>query len=170
MQPVTPAQANALVQKGALLIDVREPDEHAREHIPGSRLAPLSRIEAQQLPSAAPLVFLCRSGARTSANAGRLSAAAAGEAYLLEGGLEAWKRAGLPVVVDRRRPLELMRQVQIAAGSLAFAGAVLGFAVDPLFHLLSGFVGAGLIFAGITGWCGMARLLMLAPWNRPAAS
>ena len=56
------------------------------------------------------------------------------------------------------------------AGSLALAGAVLGFAIDPLFHLLSGFVGAGLIFAGVTGWCGMARLLMLAPWNRPAAA
>ncbi|MET4699184.1 rhodanese-related sulfurtransferase [Constrictibacter sp. MBR-5] len=170
MQPVTPAQANALMQKGALLIDVREPDEHAREHIPGSHLAPLSRIDSQALPSGAPLVFLCRSGARTAASAGRLAAAAGGEAYLLEGGLEAWKRAGLPIEVDTRRPLELMRQVQIAAGSLALTGAILGFAVDPLFHLLSGFVGAGLIFAGVTGWCGMARLLMLAPWNRSAAA
>ena len=165
MKTVTPTEARTLLDRGAVLVDIREADEHAREHIPGARLVPLSRFDAAALPSAGPIVFHCRSGNRTTANAARLAAGAYCETYLLEGGLDAWKKAGLPVAVDRGQPLELMRQVQIVAGSLA--GAVLGFAVAPAFHLLSGFVGAGLIFAGVTGWCGMARLLTLAPWNRP---
>jgi len=59
-----------------------------------------------------------------------------------------------------------MRQVQIAAGLLAVLGVILGFLVSPLFFLLSGFIGAGLIFAGVTGFCGMARVLATAPWNQ----
>lgn len=157
---------------GAVLVDVREPDEHARERIPGSRNLPLSRLDTAGAvaPVGRPVVFFCRSGARTTSAAGRLAAAAgAGEAHILAGGLEAWKQAGLPVAVDRRRPIELMRQVQIAAGSLVVVGAALGFAVSPWFHALSAFVGAGLVFAGATGTCGMASLLRLAPWNRADA-
>ncbi|MFN4090438.1 MAG: rhodanese family protein [Alphaproteobacteria bacterium] len=170
MKAVTPAETRALLDRGAALVDIREPGEHARERIPGARSIPLSRFDAATLPDAAILVFHCRSDARTRAHAAEFEAAAQREAYFLAGGLDAWKKAGLPVEVDRAQPLELMRQVQIAAGSLALAGAILGFALDPAFHLLSGFVGAGLIFAGVTGWCGMARLLTLAPWNRHAAA
>jgi rhodanese-related sulfurtransferase len=117
------------------------------------------------------LVFHCRSGARTAGNAGRLAAASEGcEAFILEGGLEAWKKAGLPVSIDRRQPIELMRQVQIAAGSLVLLGIVLGALVAPGFYALSAFVGAGLLFAGLSGFCGMARLLAVMPWNRRAAA
>jgi rhodanese-related sulfurtransferase len=87
---------------------------------------------------------------------------------LVEGGLDAWKRAGLPVAEDRRQPIELMRQVQIAAGSMVVLGVVLGLLVAPGFYLLSGFVGAGLVFAGVTGTCGLASVLRLMPWNREA--
>lgn len=59
-----------------------------------------------------------------------------------------------------------MRQVQIAAGLLILCGVVLGYSVSGGFFLLSGFVGAGLLFAGVTGFCGMARLLRVMPWNR----
>jgi rhodanese-related sulfurtransferase len=90
------------------------------------------------------------------------------EPFLLEGGLEAWKAAGLPVVRDARAPLELMRQVQIAAGALALLGFTLGVLVHPAFHVKSGFVAAGLVLAGVTGWCGMAKLLAVMPWNRRA--
>jgi rhodanese-related sulfurtransferase len=114
------------------------------------------------------LIFHCRSGARARANAGRLAQAAACDAYVLEGGIEAWKKEGLPVVLDRRQPIELMRQVQIAAGGLALLGAGLGFFVAPAFHALSALVGAGLMFAGITGHCGMAGVLAAMPWNRRA--
>jgi rhodanese-related sulfurtransferase len=92
-----------------------------------------------------------------------------GEAYVLEGGIDAWIAAGLPTEHDRKAPLEIMRQVQIVAGMLVLAGVALGATVSPGFLLLSGFVGAGLTFAGATGFCGMARLLALAPWNRRLA-
>jgi rhodanese-related sulfurtransferase len=87
----------------------------------------------------------------------------------LTGGIDGWAAAGLPVEVDRAQPIEIMRQVQIAAGVLVLTGVVLGLLVSPGFFGLSAFVGAGLTFAGVTGWCGMARLLGLMPWNRAAA-
>ena len=87
-------------------------------------------------------------------------------ASTLQGGIDAWKKAGLPVTVDRTAPIPVMRQVQIAAGGLVVLGAVLGATVAPAFYLLSGFVGAGLVFAGTTGFCGMARILEMMPWNR----
>ena len=154
----------------AVLIDIRESDEYAREHILGARLAPLSAIDAHDFDRDhdKAAVFHCRSGMRTQANAARLLAKGFREAYCLEGGIEAWKSAGLPVHVDRAAPLELMRQVQIGAGSLVLLGVALGFLIHPAFFALSAFVGAGLTFAGATGWCGMALLLKQMPWNRGA--
>lgn len=164
---VDPREAFRLVNQGALLVDVREPDEHARERIPGARLVPVSRLstsldrrEGQQV------IFHCRSGSRTAAAAESLAMAAGGDAYLLSGGLDGWKAAGLPVLRDRGRPIEMMRQVQIAAGSLMLLGVGLGTLLHPGFYILSGLVGAGLVFAGATGTCGMARILAFAPWNR----
>lgn len=175
LKTISPAGAAELMRKGAVLIDVREIDEHARERIPGSRHHSLSRLDASSPARAGDeiLVFHCRSGGRTAGNAARLSAASQGcEAYILEGGLEAWKKAGLPVTLDRSQPIDIMRQVQIVAGSLVLIGVLLGALVAPGFYALSGFVGAGLLFAGSTGFCGMAHLLALMPWNRrvPAAA
>lgn len=164
---VDPPEAQRLINKGALLIDVREPDEYARERIPNSRLLPLSRLSISvDRFGAQQVIFHCRSGGRTAAAAERLTAAADGDAYILRGGLEAWKAAGLPVLKNKRRPIEMMRQVQIVAGSLVLLGVSLGALLHPGFYALSGFVGAGLVFAGATGTCGMARILSLAPWNR----
>lgn len=172
---ITPEDAARLLrEEGATLVDVREPDEHARERIPGARNLPLSRLEEAELAvqGGRPVLFHCRSGARTEGNAARLAAKCGGEvqAYLVSGGLEAWKRAGLPVAADRRQPLELMRQVQIAAGSMVLLGVLLGTLVSPGFYALSGLVGAGLVFAGATGTCGLARVLRLMPWNRALAT
>ena len=86
--------------------------------------------------------------------------------YLIEGGLDAWKRAGLPVVTDRKQPIEIMRQVQIAAGSLVLLGTLLGATISPLLYVLPGVIGAGLVLSGVTGTCAMARLLRVMPWNR----
>ena len=169
---ISPEQAKRLLDEGALLVDIREPDEHAREKIAGASPLPLSKLDEADLAVHAgkPVLFHCRSGARTLANASRLAAKAdeACEVYIVEGGLDAWKKAGLPVVADRRQPLELQRQVQIAAGSLAFFGTLLGLLVSPWFFAVPLFAGAGLMNAGITGHCGMARLLLHMPWNRTA--
>lgn len=170
IKSLSPQAAQALMNQGsALLVDIRPADEHAREHIAAAHSIPID-----QLPSAAPtlqgqdLIFHCRSGQRTRLNARALAACTSGQAYVLEGGLDGWKQAGLPVRRDASRPLELQRQVQIAAGALVAVGTALGTAVSPWFYLLPGFVGCGLVFAGVTGFCGLARLLMKMPWNRRA--
>ena len=169
LQTISPTRAAELVRKGAVLIDIRGPDEYAREHVPGARHHALSRIDAESpiRNGDEVLIFHCRSGARTQGNAARLSAASPNcETYILEGGLDAWKKAGLPVILDRSQPIDIMRQVQIVAGSLVLLGVILGTLVVPGFYVLSGLVGAGLMFAGTTGFCGMARLLAFMPWNQ----
>ena len=152
----------------AVLVDIREPDEYAREHIDGAVLAPLSIFDNSNLNLEAgkDTIFMCRSGNRTNGACARLDARVSGMVYVLEGGLDGWKKSGLPVKVDTRQPLELMRQVQMAAGGLILVGAVLGTVVHPGFYGLCAFVGAGLFLAGATGFCGMARLLAVMPWNR----
>lgn len=162
---ITPAEAGALLAQGARLIDIRDPDEHARSRIPGAESHPLGRLAV--VAGEAPVIWHCRTGMRTSANAARLAAASEGESFLLAGGLEGWRKAGLPVVTERR-PIEVMRQVQIVAGSLILLSVLLGLLVATPFLALAAFVGAGLVFAGASGWCGMARLLALMPWNRSA--
>lgn len=174
IKTISALQAAELVHKGAVLIDIREADEYARENIPGARHHALSRIDTETPVRAGDdvLVFHCRSGGRTRANAARLAATSpAYDTYILEGGIEAWKKAGLPVHIDHSQPIDIMRQVQIGAGSLVLIGVLLGVLVTPGFYALSGFVGLGLLFAGLTGFCGMAHVLALMPWNRhPAAT
>lgn len=170
IQRVNPMQARELLERGATLVDIRNPDEFARERIPQARNVPLANIG--RVPSPAPeasaVIFQCRSGARTAANATTLAAAMECDVYILEGGLDAWKRANLPVEIDRKQPLEIMRQVQIAAGLLVLAGVALGASVAPAFYGLAGLIGAGLTFSGITGSCAMASVLRRMPWNRHA--
>ncbi|RDV05591.1 rhodanese family protein [Undibacter mobilis] len=169
LKTISPTRAAELMQTGAVLVDIREADEHARENIPGARHHALSLLDRDMpaRPGDDVLIFHCRSGMRTKTNAGKLANVAGGcEAFILEGGIDAWKKAGLPVSLDRKQPIDMMRQVQIGAGSLALLGALLGFLVNPVFYALSGFVGAGLLVAGVTGFCGMARVLALMPWNR----
>lgn len=171
LKTISPERAAELIRSGAVLIDIREADEHARERIPGARHHALSRIDKDTVVREGDdvLVFHCRSGARTKGNAARLATATpACETYILEGGIDAWKKAGLPVALDGGQPIDLMRQMQISAGSLALVGVALGLWVSPDFYILPAFIGGGLVFAGITGICPMVRLLKLMPWNRRA--
>lgn len=166
---IEPHDLHRRMQAGdAILIDIREPAEYAREHIRGARLVPIASIDAQdfETDSGKAAVFTCRSGNRTALNGARLLARGFRETYVLAGGIDGWKKSGLPVHVDASVPLDLQRQVQIAAGGMALLGAILAWLVSPWFMALSGFVGAGLLTAGLTGFCGMARLLAVLPWNR----
>jgi len=170
--PLKPAVVAARLKAGAaILVDIREPDEFARRHVKGALSRPLGSLETAHLKiePGADVVFTCRTGMRTGANCERLAAQVEGQAFVLDGGVDAWAAAGLPVYEDRKAPLEIMRQVQIAAGSLVLLGVILGSVVHPAFLGLSAFVGAGLALAGVSGFCGMARLLAWAPWNRRAA-
>jgi len=169
---ISPMDAKRRLAAGtAVLVDIREPMEHAREAIPGARSSPLSSygahsLQALQSENAPAVIFHCQSGKRTSDNAQQLRTCGIPELYILEGGLTAWKSAGLATRVDRSKPIEMQRQVQIGAGSLVLTGLALAYLVSPWFLALSAFVGTGLVFAGISGWCGMAKILGLMPWNR----
>lgn len=171
---ITAKQASQMLSDGATLVDIREANERSRERIDNSVHLPLSKVDGTGagLPQAGALIFHCKSGMRTAANAARLKAHAndACETFLVEGGLDALRKAGLPVAVDRSQPIEMQRQVQIVAGSMGLIGTVLGALVSPYFYFIPAFVGGGLVFAGVTGFCGMAKILMLAPWNRVAVS
>ena len=168
---VDPYAAKRLIDQGAELVDIREPDERARTFIPGSRHFPLSSLAtAEWRGGTSPVIFHCRSGGRTAANAARLAASTNRPAYHLSGGIDAWRSAGLPTMNDALQPIEVMRQVQIVTGLLVVTGVILGVMVAPGFYCLSALVGSGLVLAGVTGWCGMARLLGAMPWNRPASA
>lgn len=163
-----PAEARQLMNQGAVLVDIRDRDEHARERVPGAKNHPLSEFDNVSFPETAVVIFHCRSGMRTQTNVARLAKAVSGQAYVVEGGIDAWRKSGLPVAVDKSQPIDMARQVQIAAGSMVVLGGVLGFLVSPVFYALSVFVGAGLVFAGISGLCTLAKVLAMAPWNKRA--
>lgn len=158
-----------LDRQAATLIDVREPGEFAGEHIPGATLVSLSSFNSSNIPQddSTQVVLYCRSGSRSTMAAQKLLDAGFPTVTHLESGLSAWKEAGYPTRINRNAPISLMRQVQIVAGSLVFMGTVLGTFVAPGFLILSGFVGAGLMFAGITDTCMLGMLLAKLPYNRP---
>ncbi len=167
IQTLSAQEVRQKLAAGAALIDVRGAAEYAREHIDGAVNVPLDKLAAQSLPAVDTLVFHCQSGMRTAQNAATLKQAAQGKsAYILDRGIQGWKAGGFDTVVNRSQPLDLMRQVQIGAGSLALLGALGGWLVSPWLYLLCGMVGVGLLLAGLTGFCGMARLLTLMPWNK----
>ncbi len=170
IETISPKRAAELLERGARLVDIREPNEFKRERLPGAECVPLSAFSVEQngIRFQGPVVFHCRSGMRTAGSAEYLAAATDGTSFILDGGLNGWKSAGLGTIVDRRQPIDIMRQVQLAAGGLVVLGVVLGYLVHPGLNLLAGAAGAGLTFAGLTGFCGLARFLNLMPWNRQA--
>ncbi len=159
---------NYLDQDSMLLIDVREPAEHRTESIENSCLIPLAEISVEKLPSRSrPIVIYCRSGKRSSEACKKLLAQDPTlNLYSLEGGIIAWKEAGSNIRRSGSNILPLDLQIQLTAGIIGFSGVILGTFVNQFFYLLPGFVGLGLMFAGLTGWCGMAKLLAKAPWNK----
>jgi len=149
------------------LIDVRSASEFAAGHIPTAINIPMDEIEHRlsDITPARPTVLVCQVGTRADLTRKILSGRA-GEISILAGGTDAWQQAGLPLVSSTRTRWSLERQVRLGAGSIAFLGVLLGFLVNRNWFYLAGFIGCGLIFAGITNFCGMASLLALLPWNR----
>lgn len=155
------------------LIDVRTPAEFREVHAAVARSEPLATLDPRALMegrdarATGPLYLICHSGTRAKDAWQRFRACGCEDAVVVEGGTAAWERAGLPVVRGKKA-MSLERQVRIAAGSLVVIGAGLGAFVHPAFLGLAGFVGAGLVFAGLTDTCGMALLLARMPWNQVA--
>jgi rhodanese-related sulfurtransferase len=168
IREISPSELKSQLDSGeCVLVDVRDPSEHASERIPGARLMPLAKFDPASLPANGTRIVLhCKGGSRSAKAAQKLLEAGASEACHLVGGIMAWKRADLPVERDSKAPIDVIRQVQITAGSLVLIGVVLGWFVSPWFFILSAFIGAGLVFAGVTSTCGMAMMLSRMPWNR----
>ena len=168
MPSIQPAELKSLLAIGCCLVDVREPVEHAEEHISGATLIPLSKLgqRSHEIDSSKPLVLMCRGGKRGGEALNKLQALGISGGRNLEGGILAWKAAGLPVVTGEKRVFPLMQQVQLTIGIGVLTGVILSKTVNPNWVYLSAFFGAGLTFAGSTGWCGLAILMSKMPWNR----
>jgi rhodanese-related sulfurtransferase len=154
------------------LLDVRTTPEFRSAHIAGSTSIPLDRLDFAAIRHLCTggdcLYVLCQTGGRARKAIQKLQTGGMRNCVLVEGGIEAWIDAGLPVERGETRVLPLMRQVQITVGLIAGSGAVLALTVNPLFAIIPLFMSCGLIFAGVTGICGLAILLAKMPWNRSA--
>jgi rhodanese-related sulfurtransferase len=178
---ISAAELSALRADGKPLelIDVRTPAEFREVHAEGARSIPLDRLDPGAIIASRgdragePLYVLCQTGGRARKACEQFAAAGYPNAVVVEGGTLAWERAGLPVVRGRKA-MSLERQVRVAAGALVLLGTALGAFLHPGFLAVAVFVGAGLVFAGITDTCGMAMLLARMPWNQvkgpPAAA
>ena len=159
-----------------IILDVREQDEFASGHVPGSIWVPFSQFGhtapgVLQSLAGRKIVLMCRSGSRANlalAEISRLGFGGQLSAEVYEGGILEWARQGKPLAAGSAARLPLMRQVQIVAGLGVLLSVLLGLGVDPRITWLAAFIGAGLTFAGLTGFCGLAKLLALMPWNKTA--
>lgn len=174
---ITPQELDSLRRAGQQidLIDVRTPAEFSEVHVDFARNVPLDRLDPKAIladrnaNADQPLYVVCRSGSRGKQACEKLVAAGLVNVINVEGGTLACEAAGLPVVRGKKT-ISLERQVRIAAGFLALLGGGLAIVVHPYFAGLSAFVGAGLMFAGITDTCGMAMILARMPWNQESSN
>ncbi len=150
------------------IVDVREFSEFDSERVDGARLMPLSEFEKHvaKIDHAKPVYLMCRSGNRAKQAAEKLIAKGFADVRVIEGGMQAWANADLPTIKGKSKIWSLERQVRFTAGTLILIGAILSFVVHPYFVVLSGFIGAGLVFAAVTDTCGMAMMLAKMPWNQ----
>jgi rhodanese-related sulfurtransferase len=169
---ISPRRFAELCNRGQVeLIDVRTPAEYRELHLAAARNVPLDKLDPATLMQGRngnrdePLYLVCRSGSRGRQACEKFLAAGFTNVINIEGGTLACAEAGLPVVRGKKT-VSLERQVRMAAGFLVLLGALLGWQVHPIFFGLSAFVGAGLVYAGITDTCGMGLLLARMPWNQ----
>lgn len=153
------------------IIDVRTPLEFREvravmaRNIPLDVLDPHTVMKERNGSAGEPLYVICKGGTRGATARQKFVDAGYENVVNVEGGTEAWVAAGLPVVRGRKA-MSLERQVRIAAGFIVLVGALLGLFVHPYFAGIPAFVGAGLMFAGITDSCAMGMLIAKMPWNQ----
>ena len=170
MKTISPVELQKILnaQPSSPVIDVRTPVEFAEVHVPQARNFPLDELKPSslELQKNQPVYLLCRSGQRATKAADKFAKEGFSQPVVVEGGTLAWIEANLPVTRGQTRVISLERQVRIAAGAIVLTGVLLARFVNFNFIWLSGFVGAGLVFAGITDFCGMGLLLARMPWNK----
>lgn len=148
------------------LIDVRTPAEFEAAHIAGSKNLPLGSSELKQLANnnSEQIVFICQGGVRAKTACGDFLQNTSTDAKILTGGIKAWEASQLPLLKGKAS-VSMERQVRITAGLFVFTGTLLGVFLNSAFLIIPGFVGAGLMYSGITDTCGMAMVLAKMPWN-----
>ncbi|MBE2204447.1 MAG: rhodanese-like domain-containing protein [Chthoniobacterales bacterium] len=158
------------------VIDVRTPAEFEAIHVPEAQLTPLDTLdcasilaEREKSGDVSPIAILCHSGGRAKQAAKKFAAAGFQDCLVVEGGTQAWADEGYPVVRGERRVLPLDRQLQIVIGLLVLTGVLLSQFLNSAWIWLSGFVGCGMIFAGLSGICLMRSLIAKMPWNQGGA-
>ncbi len=171
MNNISPQQAYEWLQNGeAVLIDVREPDEFSAEHISYAASVPLSSVEqtvkSMVFPGDVKIIMQCLKGRRGEQACCVMGNCDARTYYNIQGGIDAWKEAGLPVVGKSAPKFPIMRQVQLIVGSLILLLILTGLAGLTAAFILAGIFAGALAFAGLTGWCGLAMLLSRMPWNK----
>lgn len=172
LQPMDPRTLAERLERGEVtLIDVREPGEHRAASIKEAALMPLSGFDPEAVKPMAdkPIVVHCKAGSRSKQACRKLADAVGrtgAELYYLDGGIDAWKAAGLPVESSGGGVIDIQRQVQLVVGSMVLLFTLLGALVNPWLLIVPAFFGAGLTFAGASGTCGMAMMLAKMPWNR----
>ena len=151
------------------LIDVREYPEFAEGHIDGAQLVPLGTLEhaSESWDRSAPLTLICRTGRRAEQARRTLAAKGFQALNVFEGGVEAWKGGGKPLIAAENKPWSMERQVRVTAGSLVLVFVGLGLLSSKKFFVGAGLVGAGLLYAGVSDNCMMASALGRMPWNKP---
>ena len=174
IQNISPLEAQKLLSSGeAILIDVREPDEFAAQHIPYALSLPLGLLEERfsslDIPSDKKLIFQCLKGARGEKACLRVSDKNLSSHTIMnmEGGISGWTEAGLPLIAQAKQAgISIFRQVQIIAGGLIAFFIFLGLMGLTIFLVIAGLMAIALFTAGLTGWCGLAMLLQKMPWNK----
>lgn len=168
---ISPTELGELCRNGrdVDLVDVRTPAEFREVHSIHARNVPLDSLKPEEVMKSRQrpdelLYVICRSGNRSGKACEAFVRAGYTNVVNVEGGTSAWEQAGLPVERGKKT-MSLERQVRIAAGSLVAIGTALG-VLNPCFLVIPGFVGCGLVFAGITDTCGMGMLIARMPWNR----
>ena len=177
IKTISPQEAYSALSSGeAILIDVREPDEFMTEHIAYGLSIPLSNFQHQfaglNIPSEKKILFQCLKGKRGE-QACLFASDMDGfknEIFNIEGGITGWKDQELPIVTNGASSgMSIFRQVQIIVGGLIAILVISGFVGLTLGFMIAGFLGAALFFAGLTGWCGLAKILSKMPWNKGKA-
>lgn len=171
---ISPIGIHALAAKQPLIIDVRSHAEIDSLSYTGCVRLPLHEINQSTAAELAAddrtLYLLCGTGKRAQIAAEQLSQWLPNTLAIIDGGISAMAEANLPLVQGKSSAISLERQVRIAAGGLVLTGVVAGSLVHASFFGLSAFVGAGLMFAGITDTCAMGMMLAAMPWNQRAKS
>ena len=170
LRAVTPQELQG--SRSRKIVDVRGESERAGSFIPGSTCTPMDTLEREcsAWPKDQPIALVCRSGRRACSAASLLANRGFADVAVLEGGIEAWRAAGLPLDSAAGATWSLDRQIRTATGSLTLVSLLLGLAVSPGFFAITFAVGAGLTLSGITDSCLLGKLLARMPWNRNAAS